>query len=184
MSTRLENIANACIVLLTVVVGSMLVNKYWHSRHDENVGNHAHGRKETLEIGEKIFPGNGTPGSLVFVLSTTCRYCTESAAFYQSLSTVATARGVRTVAVLPQTAEAARAYLSGLQLSFGQIEAGKSAVLAKIQGTPTLLLLDSEGRLLRSWRGRLPAEKEREVVAAVGELEWTSSAVAKCESCT
>jgi hypothetical protein len=34
-----------------------------------------------------------------------------------------------------------------------------------VQGTPTLLLVNKEGVITSSWRGKLPSEKELEVMA-------------------
>jgi hypothetical protein len=37
----------------------------------------------------------------------------------------------------------------------------------KVTGTPTLLLLDSNGRVARAWVGQLTPQGEKEVIAAV-----------------
>jgi hypothetical protein len=39
----------------------------------------------------------------------------------------------------------------------------------KVTGTPTLLLLDANGRVARAWIGQLTARREKEVIAAAQE---------------
>lgn len=37
----------------------------------------------------------------------------------------------------------------------------------QVSGTPTLLLLDSSGRIVRAWIGKLTAQRENDLIAAV-----------------
>ena len=105
--------------------------------------------------------------TLVMVLSTQCHFCTDSAPFYQRLATAAgRARGVRLVALLPQTAEEGRRFLAGLGVTVSAVVQAPLTT-ANTRGTPTLLLLDARGVVGRVWRGRLSPEAEQQVLDAV-----------------
>lgn len=54
---------------------------------------------------------------------------------------------------------------------------GLQADLAKvrIRGTPTLLLVNHEGRLAKKWRGRLSPAHEEEVLASVAKQPGTGT---------
>ena len=98
------------------------------------------------------------------VLSTTCHFCTESAPFYQRLVQEKAKHGdVRLVAVLPQSISDAQQYLSEHGILVDQIaQAVPDAV--HVRGTPTLIMVDHTGSVVQSWIGKLPAEKEAEVL--------------------
>jgi thioredoxin-related protein len=72
-------------------------------------------------------------------------------------------KGVKLVVVLPTVSEESAAYLDELGLSGVEV---KQASLKDIQvgGTPTLILLDGKGEVTRYWVGKLPSEKETEVL--------------------
>jgi len=100
--------------------------------------------------------------TLVLALSTTCHFCSESAPFYKQVIEKRRA-GTRIVAVLPQSVEAGRKYLSGLGITVDDVRQAPPSSLG-VQGTPTLLLVNKEGVITSSWRGKLQHEKELEVI--------------------
>jgi len=70
----------------------------------------------------------------------------------------------RLIAVLPQSVEAGRKYLSDLGITVDDIRQAQPSSLG-VQGTPTLLLVNKDGVITSSWRGKLPPERELEVIA-------------------
>lgn len=70
----------------------------------------------------------------------------------------------RLLAVLPQSVEAGRKYLSDLGIAVDEVRQATPASLW-VRGTPTLLLVNKDGVITSSWRGKLPPEKELEVMA-------------------
>ncbi|SRR6266542_1900138 len=101
--------------------------------------------------------------TLVLVLSTGCHFCTESASFYKAM-TNARKGSTRLIAVLPQSIEAGRKYLGDLGIAVDDVRQARPDSLG-VQGTPTLLLVNKDGVITSSWRGKLPPEKELEVMA-------------------
>lgn len=106
----------------------------------------------------------GSGKSVVLALSTTCHFCTESAGFYRELVQQCQKQHVQTIAVLPQSLNEAQAYLNSQGVSVDKVRQGSFPEL-KISGTPTLLLLDNEGIVKHVWLGKLPSDKEKEVLA-------------------
>jgi hypothetical protein len=106
--------------------------------------------------------------TLVMALSTQCHFCSESAGFYQRLLPAATVSKVPVVAVFPQPTNEAREYWTSRGLPLSGV-ALKQAPMERIQvsGTPTLIVVDRKGLILRAWAGKLPAQGEAEVIKAI-----------------
>ncbi len=161
---RVELLANLAIVLVALLLGVVLVKRYlWPAAPQptaiENV---------QIKPGTKLLlPGmewNKGDRTLLLVLSTTCRFCTESAPFYQRLAREKAKNGsVNLVAVLPQSVGESQKYLNDLGVSVDDIKQAQLAALP-VRVTPTLIIVDRTGSVTESWIGKLPAEKEIEVL--------------------
>jgi peroxiredoxin len=102
--------------------------------------------------------------TLVLVLSTTCRFCTESAPFYSRLAEERSRSGFKMVAILPQEAQEANRYLETHNIKVDHVVTGSPSSVG-VSATPTLLLVDQAGTILDHWRGKLPSDKEESVIA-------------------
>jgi hypothetical protein len=104
--------------------------------------------------------------TLLLVLRDGCHFCSDSAGFYQRLVKESQAPGnTGFVAVLPGTVDDSRKYLEHLGVPITEVrQEGLNAL--GVRGTPTLLLINDKGVVTRSWIGRLPANKEDEVISA------------------
>jgi hypothetical protein len=102
--------------------------------------------------------------TLLMVLSTQCHFCSESADFYRRLLPEARARNIPVVAAFAQSPEEARQYLGNLGLPLSSIAVTQTppAVL-QVPGTPTVMVVDGKGLVIRAWAGKLPAQTEGEV---------------------
>lgn len=95
----------------------------------------------------------------LLVLNSQCRYCDESVPFYQQLLAAGT-RKARIVAASVEPEAQFKRYLA---------DAGLKPDLAvhfermNVPGTPTLVVIDSQGKVLRSWLGKLSSEQEDEI---------------------
>jgi thioredoxin-related protein len=102
--------------------------------------------------------------TLVLYISATCRYCTESVPFYQRLIKENIKNGVKVIAVLPQESNEAKEYLASKNVDITQIYKASFGSIG-VTATPTLLLVDASGVITDSWRGKLPPDKEEEVIS-------------------
>lgn len=96
------------------------------------------------------------------------RFCAESGDFYRRLAKqIQMHQEVHLVAILPQPVDIGVAYLRQLHLPFADVH--QVAIDAiPISGTPTILLVNSSGTVERAWIGKLPADREAEVMKEVG----------------
>jgi len=104
--------------------------------------------------------------TLLLVLDEKCRFCTESAPFYQRLTQMATNSRVRLVAVLPQEVAASRQYLHNLKVSIEEVRQSSLDAM-RVEGTPTLILVDEKGEVMEAWPGKLSTEEENEVLKRI-----------------
>lgn len=123
--------------------------------------------KTTQVIGQKVpledVNWKDHEKTLVLYLSATCRYCTESIPFYQRLIRENAAKGIEFIAVMPQEDNEAKAYLNSKKLEITQTYKASFASIG-VTSTPTLLLVDNNGVVTDSWRGKLAPDRENEVI--------------------
>jgi hypothetical protein len=160
MGKKLEIAANVGIVLVAVLLGYVLLDRY--------VFHKAPAVRPSIAVGETIsltgvdWQRNGR--TLLLVLQKGCHYCTESAPFYQKLARQAEQSGkVHLIAVLPQPRKEADEYLGGIGLAIVDVREARLGAI-KVRGTPTLLLVSNTGVVQKAWIGKLPADRESEVL--------------------
>jgi hypothetical protein len=68
------------------------------------------------------------------------------------------------LAVLPQPVEEGRRYLATLGVAVDEIKQSSLSSI-DVRGTPTLMLVNSDGVVTDTWVGRLQAEQEAEVLS-------------------
>src|SRR5215213_5596546 len=82
------------------------------------------------------------------------------AAFYRDIRA---RTNIHTVAVLPQSINEGRNYLSSLGIQADEVlQVPLSSI--DVSGTPTLMLVGRDGTVIRTWLGKLPPDLEKEVL--------------------
>jgi hypothetical protein len=106
---------------------------------------------------------------VVLVLSTQCHFCQESAPFHEHLvQMLNNSSDTGVIAVFPQDRQAVEQYKATYKVNFPNTITDISLPQLQVRGTPTMLLVDQQGKVLKSWRGRLPENGENEVRAELG----------------
>ncbi len=152
---KIEIAANIAIIAVAIMIGGVLVQKYVLSPKPQALPSVPLGAKLTLP--DVDWAKNNR--TLVLALQTGCHFCTDSAPFYQRLVTEASNRNIPLIAVLPQSVEEGRKYLSGLNVAINDIKQSSLSSIG-VQGTPTLLLVNGKGEVADAWIGKLPPDKE------------------------
>src|SRR5829696_9104745 len=109
------------------------------------------------------------PRTLILALNVDCRYCTRSVPFYNSVAEAKqeTAGQFNLVAAfINNDPELVKSYVEQKGLSVQAIP-GVDFDNLGVHMTPTLILIDSAGQILDSWRGELQPDGERELFAAL-----------------
>lgn len=166
---KLEISANVAIIAVAILVGILLVRNYLIVGHSKPQPQNLIGTK--ISLPDIDWANNGQ--TLLLVLQRGCRFCSESAPFYQRLvRDVGNNGNIRLVAVLPQEITEGKQYLQDLGVSINEVKQALPSSLG-VRGTPTLLLVNDAGIVTETWNGKLPAEKESEVLNRL-QIERTS----------
>ena len=97
--------------------------------------------------------------SVLLILSTNCRFCTQSMPLYRRLSSERRHLDFALFAAFPEPLTDAGAYLRANSLKVDGLFRAKPSEL-HATGTPTVVLLDRDRTVLASWVGQLPATLE------------------------
>lgn len=162
ISKKIEVTAHISIIVVAILVSVVLVKNFLLPRKD------GPNTEPQVAVGTRLsVPGvdwarNGR--TLMVVLSTNCRFCTASAPLYQQIAQERAKReDVRMIAVFPQTVEDSQKYLNNLGVVVDEVKQVAPAVVGA-KGTPTLILIDGTGTVQKVWVGKLPPDKESEVL--------------------
>jgi peroxiredoxin len=122
-------------------------------------------------VGESIVPFEGAPfsasrASIVLIVRSTCVFCTESMDFYRRISSRRAATGVQIIAVAPEPIASLQKYLDNYAFEVDHLsELPKGGY--KVSGTPTMILVDRDGRVIKSFQGKLNTEQEDEFLKSL-----------------
>ena len=101
--------------------------------------------------------------TLVLALSTRCHFCTESSEFYRRLTPAAISAGIPVVAVFPQPVEEAQEHWEAQKLPLYGLKFVQAKQLP-VSGTPTIILVDRSGTVIRTWAGKQQASGEADII--------------------
>jgi thioredoxin-related protein len=164
MRAKIEAVANVIVILLAVVMGSVFLKDRFSAPGPE---------ANQVKAGDRLTHLDGWDWAvhdrtLVLSLRKGCHFCEDSAPFYQRLLTEQKRDGSSTaiVAAFPDATDAVKEVVQteGLEV---QALAGVPPEKLNVSGTPTLLLVDRSGTVLKAWIGILSPKEELEVMNAL-----------------
>jgi thioredoxin-related protein len=159
---KVELTANILIIAVALLIGGVYVQKYLLGAAEPS------SQRELPRVGDKValpdFDWSKSNKNVLLVLQKDCHFCTESAGFFRNLLQQTKGKGVNIVAVLPQEKSEAEQYLRGLGISGIEVRQSLLDSLL-VAGTPTIIVADDKGAITDVWLGKLPPEKENEVLA-------------------
>lgn len=111
---------------------------------------------------------SSVPLTLVLALKVGCPHCENELPFYEKLvrQNDALSSHVSVIAVFPDSAETVESAYPNRLLRIRRITDTDLQFL-NVTGTPTLLLVDSAGRVKRVWKGELDEESRNAVAEAI-----------------
>jgi hypothetical protein len=128
-------------------------------------------RRQVIATGAQLAAMEGvsygrSPATLAMVVQSTCPYCAASMPFYRRLSEARESRRFQLVAASAEAIATTRRYLASNGV---QVDAVAALSTGKIPttGTPTLILVSKDGKVLNSWLGQLTGTQEGEVLSAI-----------------
>ena len=185
MKAKIEVAANIAVIVLAVVIGSVfLKDRFGAPSLDPN----------EVKAGDQL-PGlhaynwKAHDRTLVLALRNGCHFCEASMPFYRRLAKLEQSNqiGVHLIAVFPDDPAVVRQVVETQQLTIEAVP-GIELGQVKVQATPTVMLVDEQGRVSKVWMGQLPAMEEAEVIAAISkppaaESKQQSFLRAPCKTC-
>jgi len=173
MKNRFEAAVNIAVLVMSVTVVYAVVQRFvvpTYFRGQSTSGYRA-GDVLTGSLGE--LPLSPSRLSALLIVSKHCNYCTDSAPFYRTLlASHAHAPGgtFQTIIIGGTGLEDAKAFATTNRLLADHILAMPKDAWARVSGTPTLLLVDSSGRVVGSWTGKLSSRGEHQVVDIISTV--------------
>ena len=164
---RVELLINVAIIVVAILLSVVLVKNSILTRRNA--------RARLAPVAKEVAPGDKVPlagvewvknsHTLLLVLQKGCHFCTESAPFYQRLVKETSRRNdVRLIALLPQQVAESKHYLDEIGVSIAEVMQVAPGQV-NVDGTPTLILVNSNGVVTDVWAGKLPSEAESQVLS-------------------
>ena len=160
MKTKLEAIANIMVILVALAVGALVLTRYAASSR----------LPRSVAAGDHLATLPGLDWSLhrhtlVLALNTGCHFCEESVPFYQKLGLAQRPNrsDLDIVAVFPNGPELVGPFTARDDLSLRTVP-GIPLEKLGVHATPTLILVDHEGRVEHVWIGVLTARQETDLL--------------------
>ena len=163
-SRKIETVGNLLVICVAVLLIGVIAHKYIFATHEQRKQN-----RITPTIGKIVnFPNanRSAQRTVILALQTTCRFCIESAPFYQRLVEESKGKNIKIIAVFPQPVEESTTHLSQLGVTGVEVKQAPISML-ETDGTPTLIITNQEGRITKYWLGKLSPEKEEEVIKEI-----------------
>lgn len=168
LTKPIEFLANIAIIVVASFLATSLVKNYWIKPLPTPSILRETSASSGTNLSALQIDWKQSNQTLVLAISSTCHFCSDSAPFYKKL---ASNKGdTRIVAVLPQSVEDGRKYLSKLGVVVDDV---KQVPLNEIgvSGTPSLVLVDNSGVVKNFWLGKLSVEKEQIVLRQCASRE-------------
>jgi thioredoxin-related protein len=163
-SQRIEVVTNIAIILAVILLSYFLIHRFFFQQNSQ--------LKPPPEIikGMKIsladMDWQANQKTLLLVLQKGCHFCSESMPFYKTLVEKSKEKGIKLVAVLPNSREEGSQYLRENGVEIQEVRQVQLNTI-NVKGTPTLILVNNNGEVDESWIGKLPSDKENEVIGSL-----------------
>lgn len=169
-ATRALDTATNVAVVVSAILFVALGIRYFSFTSNPPVS----GAAAVYDPGDRIDPIPGltydqAERTVLLFLSSTCIYCTESMPFYRSLAEAQRdSPGLfRLVAVTKEDKNVMANYLGSHALTVDQITTVAADQPFRLRLTPTLVLVDRDGKATQSWVGALSEDNKAEVLRAI-----------------
>jgi hypothetical protein len=150
----LNGFANIAVLGIAILAGVTFYTKTAGPGPDPSRATYQPGDR----IDTKRIKLNG-PG-LVLVTRSTCPACSASLPFYQKLTPATIAP------VAAEPVELNRQYLASAGIT-SALPVSLEASGLTVPAVPTLIAVNSQGQVIRAWRGKLTEKQEQEVIATI-----------------
>jgi hypothetical protein len=157
----LEVVTSLCVIVGVILVSALLYHTWFHNE------------EITPRKGDHLpqlagYPWVSSSHTLVFAVQKGCHFCEDSMPFYRKLADLSKAHklNARLVMVLPDSAQTAQQMLRDAHVSIQPL-AGVALSTLEAGGTPTLILVDSAGKVDDAWVGEQDQNGQASILKSV-----------------
>lgn len=166
LKSRLEVATNISVLLVSLLVLTTYLWAYYASKAAPQPAAGLQRGKTIVQLPKDIFDESSK--ALLLALNTNCGYCTESVPFYNQLAKDQQVAGdPKITALFPNSASEVERFAQANGLKVKAISSVNFGGL-NVSATPTLILVDRDGKIIDFWIGKLSEEGQQEVLRAIG----------------
>lgn len=170
--SSLDTLANVAIIIVCAIAAFVLIRKEFFPPPMPGAPPQVAKGEQYPQL-KAVVPA-GASRALVVAVQPGCHFCNDSMAFYKTLIDQRNqkASNVKVIAAVPTNdkpeeaqklaSEESQKFASAGAQPDGMVNLDFSAV--KVPGTPTLMLVDNNGKVLNVWVGKLDSGGEKEVL--------------------
>ena len=162
--SKLEKAAYLSIIIVCMLAAYVLIGTMHVGRANSNTVSTSQMIGKKLSLPSSDWSSART--NLVIAMSSHCRFCLASTPFYRQLADAANKddSGKTLTVVSTESHDITQGFLMDHKIHVSRIFESSLAGLG-IRGTPTILVVNSEGTIKRVYLGKLTAQEEQEVLA-------------------
>ena len=170
--STLDTVANIAIILVCAIAAAVLVRNQFFPPRPPGAPPQAE-KGETYAQLKGVVPA-GSTRALVVAVQPGCHFCNDSMGFYKQLIDERNQKAskVKFIAAVPANDKPADAkkLVDDEAEKFSSAGAKPDSMVnvdfaaIKVPGTPTLMLVDNNGKILNVWVGKLDPDGEKEVM--------------------
>jgi thiol-disulfide isomerase/thioredoxin len=157
MNSRLNVVANYCLIIASIVVVSYAAYNHFSEPKDP-VSAQFIGRT----FDKSLIP-TSSRGTVLLALSTKCGFCRKSLPFYKRLAAEAAAHNKEVIAVFPQGEVESKRMLDDAKIEVNRVVSSPKLFM-EVSVTPVVFILDSTGKVIDSWAGQLKTDRENQLL--------------------
>jgi hypothetical protein len=164
---RIEVLSNLALIVGCVAFVALIANRFVHPTI-MSPAPAAPPTRNTI-VGKKLalsgVDWSKHDQTLLVILRKGCRFCDESAPFYQRLTKeIPNQTKTYLIAILPGNSDDNNQYLKEKMVPIQDVKQGSAEAIG-VPGTPALVLVDNTGTVVEQWIGKLPAAQEDAVIS-------------------
>lgn len=175
--SRVKNLlevgTNVAVLLAAMTVIAFFAVGYFNPKKVQPKKEIPQPSQTKLQAGQ-VFPRvggidyNEAPRTLIIMMSTKCRFCVASLPFYERMMDEKNygKESIHIVAAFPNSPDEVKEFVVEKQFSVETV-AGLDLAEVGLLFTPTLILVDKSGKILKSWAGQLTPDGEKNVFEAL-----------------
>lgn len=171
---KLDVIANVAIIFAAIVLAIVLIRQQITRRAVDKQVTSSEELQSALNPGQKIQPPIGYDWgqhnrTLLIALRYGCSHCEKNMPFYGRVKDRVEKAGMSTslLSIFPDDSFVAQHDLDTHGLNGLPYLANVNFARLHVLGTPTLILIDNKGTIIRSWLGELSEHDQDEVIGAL-----------------